>query len=646
STCFDLAGAITESGYDFHAFDEQMRVILGINPAALVMPRVGLIPSQAWLDANPDERMVHLNLQTNQFVARGGAHVSFNSLTWHAQMQPALRAFVLHAEERFGENIAGYHVAGGDCGEWSYIWAEMLSDFSKPQQEAYRRWLTGRYGIDAAVQAAWGDPQATLVGAEVPRDRVRPAGAGSILDPVKERRISDYLEFHSDTVAERIERFAGVAKDALREAGRTKIVAAFYGYHFWFSRFTTGYHDSGHHALARVLACPHVDAICAPGNYQDRHPGAMFSSQLIAGSVRLHGKLFYNEDDTRTFLTEPKAAWGRCPDLAGTVGVLERNVCGALTGGGTNWWMDQGGGWYHDAELMAAIGRMQRLAEGLLEGDRSSRAQVAVIVSQETSRYMWYDAALTESALIMQLAELGAMGAPFEVYDASDLERLFTGPDAAHVKLVIFLNCLYLSPGQRQAIHSHVARDGRTLLWVHAAGLVTEQGVSTDAMAELTGIRTGVYYMPWQAEVVTYLTGDRVTYGTHEIVGPVLYGDDPDARVHGWARLHVRRDPDMPGLLEKPMPGWWSFWSAAPNMPATLLRAIAQSAGVHVYSDAGDQVFAGPGLLAVHAAFDGQRTIRLPSRRPIRDAFTGEVFPPADEVALTMRRGETRVWRL
>jgi hypothetical protein len=463
---------------------------------------------------------------------------------------------------------------------------------------------------------------------------------------VKDRRVSDYLEFHSETVAATILRFAGTTKAALREAGRTKIVAVFYGYHFWFSRFTTGYHNSGHHALGRVLDSPDVDAVCAPGNYQDRHPGGMFSAQLVAGSVRLHGKLFYNEDDTRTFLTAPDSAWGRCPDVASTVGVLQRNFCGALTAGGTSWWMDQGGGWFHDARLMAAIAQMRGLAEELLEEDRSSTAQVAVIVSQGTSRYMWYDGGLTEAALTMQLAELGAMGAPFEVFDAGDLERLFAGPNAHRLRLVIFLNCLYLSPEQRRAIRTRVARDDRTLLWVHAGGLITEQGVSTEAMAEVTGIRTAIYETPWQLEVVSYLTGDRMTYGTHDSVGPVLYGDDAQAIVHGWARLHVRRDPDMPGLLEKKLSGWRSFWSAAPACPAALLRAIARSAGVHVYADTGDQVFVGPGLLAVHAAFDGQRTIRLPSPRTLTDAFTREIITAqAAEVTLTMRRGETRIWR-
>ena len=184
SVCSELTDGLAGPGvYDFRAFDEQMRTIIDINPQALVMPRVGLIPTQEWLDANPRERMVHFDLETNKMIARGGAHVSFNSPKWHAMMEPALRAFVLHVEQHFGENVAGYHVAGGDCGEWSYIWAERLSDFSEPQQEAYRWWLAERYKTDAAVQAAWGDPNATLAGAEVPRDRVRPPGAAPSSTP-------------------------------------------------------------------------------------------------------------------------------------------------------------------------------------------------------------------------------------------------------------------------------------------------------------------------------------------------------------------------------------------------------------------------------------------------------------------------------
>ncbi len=647
SVPFSLGQCIKADGtYDFGVFDAQTESLLKTDPYVLAMPRVDLTPTDAWLDANPEERMVHFDLAGKRSWNRGGGVVSFSSLKWRALMAPALRAFVRHAEGRFGDRVMGYHIGGGDCGEWSYMWADCLSDYSLPQRDAFRRWLRQRYGDDAKLKAAWQDDKATIDAAELPMDRVRPAGAWSIMDPVKNRRVADCLEFHSDVVADAIIDFNGYTREALREIRRTKIIATFYGYHFWFSRFACGYHNSGHHALLKVLERAEVDVMCAPGNYHDRHPGGMFTSQLIAGSVRLHGKLFYNEDDTRSFATPLDAAWGRCPDLATSIGVLRRNLVGALTSGGTEWWMDQQIGWFNDPGILKDIDAQRKVAEEILRGDRSATAQIAVIVSQESSRYMWYDGALTEASLIMQLSELGGLGAPFEIFDAGDLERLFIGGDASRFKMVVFLNCVYLTPEEREAIRTRVARDGRTLVWVYAAGIVTEGGVSTESMEKLTGIRTQFYDRGWPLEVASFYKGDRHTYGTAESVGPLLNGCDPDAKVHGWLRQHTHKDSDMPGLLEKDCGGWRSIWSAAPTVPARLLREFGRTAGVDIYSDCGDQVFTGPGLLAVHASFDGERTIRLPHAMTLQDMFTGETIAAADgKATVIMRRGDTRVWR-
>lgn len=653
SVPLELGKCIPRPGeYDFSLFDAHMASLLKTDPRALAMPRLDLTPSDAWLDENPEERMVHYDLAGLHSHNRGGGIVSFTSRKWRALMKPALRALIRYAEQRYGDHVMGYHVGGGDCGEWSYMWADCLSDYSQPQREAFRLWLIEAYGGDEGrLQAAWGDATVTFPTAEMPLDRVRTAETGSLLDPVKDRRISDFLVFHSEVVADALNEFCGTAKAAIREAGHTKIVASFYGYHFWFSRFACGYHNSGHHALQKVLACPDVDMLCAPGNYHDRHPGGMFTSQLIAGSVRLHGKLFYNEDDTRTCATPLDAAWGRCPDLRSTLGVLGRNLVGTAASGGTTWWMDQGIGWFDDRGILAGVADLTRLADALLHDDRSSTAQIAVIVSQESARYMRYDGALTEAALIMQLSELGAMGAPFDVVDAADLPQLFAGPAAANYRVVIFLNCLYLSPAERAAIRDRVARDGRTLVWSYAAGLVTEQGLSTQAMAEVTGIRVKLYDRPWPLEVVSYYTGDRHTYGTAERVAPLLNGHDPEARVCGFVRQHTHKDSDMPGLLEKDCGGWRSVWSAAPTLPAALLREISRGAGVNIYSDCGDQVLTLPGWLAVHAAFDGDRTIRLPDPATLVDFFTGETLTvpagqPAPRFTVAMRRGDTRIWKV
>jgi hypothetical protein len=183
------------------------------------------------------------------------------------------------------------------------------------------------------------------------------------------------------------------------------------------------------------------------------------------------------------------------------------------------------------------------------------------------------------------------------------------------------------------------------LLWICAGGLVTDEGLSLLASEELTGIRIG---MGAERDVLhsliveTCLTGTRIAYGVTGRVGPILWGDDPDANV--WGRLV---HPYRPGLLAKTVGASQSIWSAAPTLPSALLRTIARGAGAHVYCDSGDQVFRSERLLAIHACSNGERTIRLPAPMNVRDAITGEsVARGVTEFAVVTQRGDTPIWEI
>ena len=63
---------------------------------------------------------------------------------------------------------------------------------------------------------------------------------------------------------------------------------------------------------------------------------------------------------------------------------------------------------------------------------------------------------------------------------------------------------------------------------------------------------------------------------------------------------------------------------------STLLRNLCELAGVHLYAEAGDVVYANESYLAVHSAAPGRRTIYLPSRCRITDAFSGELVVKDD----------------
>jgi hypothetical protein len=292
---------------------------------------------------------------------------------------------------------------------------------------------------------------------------------------------------------------------------------------------------------------------------------------------------------------------------------------------------------------METFAGLQRFAaERLDDADRASTAQTAVIVSDASVARMRQDAALSDALVFRQMLECGALGAPFDTYRVEDLETLFAQPGSANYRFLIFLDTLYLSPRQRGTVERRVKRDGRTVLWVYAAGLVTDEGFSAEAMRDLTGFRLAFrratdFDLPM---VNSFLTGTRVVYGTERILDPIVCGEDAEATAAGWFV-----NTGDPGLLTRDFGGWRSVWSGAPAVPAVVLRHLARQAGVHLYVETGDQVLAGREFLAIHAGSDGERTVRLPAPCDVREADNGGwVGRGVAELRVKLRRGQTAIW--
>jgi beta-galactosidase len=651
SGCFGV-GRWVDGRWDFEADRKRFEYVLAANPQALILPRVGLHGARSpWSEAHPDEVQIDVHPHTG---AREPARwFSFSSPAARRVYGQALREFIRDCETRYGDHIVGYHLAGGATGEWSYGWRPALSDYCPAQEKAFRRWLRRRYQDDRQkLRHAWKQSDADFDTAAVPLVRARDETQLSLFDPATERPLIDYLTFHSEAVADAILYYCGLCKETLRELGRRKICGVFYGYHFKNMNRPANFHNQGHGAATPLLTSPDVDFFCAPYDYSGREPGTMYLSQLVAGSVRLHGKLYYCEDDTFTFLSkrEPHRSW--CPDRESSIGVLRRNLAGILRDGGTAWYMDCGGngppnpavqvdGWYRDEGLMLNFAAMQRLAsERLARRDLTTCAEVAVVVGGAGIAAQRQDPALADALLFHQVLDLAALGASFDTYRAEDLERLMRQPWAAAYRLVIFLDALILAPREREVIDRQLKRDGRTLLWVYAPGLVTDDAFSPEALHAATGFRLGLRRASEPLMVHCVVTGSRVLYGTERPVGPVVFGADPDAAVEGWFL-----NTGDPGFLARDFGAWRSVWSGAPAIPAVVLRHIARQAGVHLYVETGDQVLCERGLLAIHAGFDGERTVRLPRAGDVRDAFTGrEVGRGVREFRVSLRRAETAIW--
>jgi hypothetical protein len=105
-------------------------------------------------------------------------------------------------------------------------------------------------------------------------------------------------------------------------------------------------------------------------------------------------------------------------------------------------------------------------------------------------------------------------------------------------------------------------------------------------------------------------------WGTTNPIGPTLHVEDPDAVTLGQVVYALGRC--KPGFVVKTFKergaAWSSVYMATPDIPAPVLRGVARFAGVHLYNEDGDVLYATPELLSVHTVAGGPREFRLPSR--------------------------------
>jgi hypothetical protein len=270
------------------------------------------------------------------------------------------------------------------------------------------------------------------------------------------------------------------------------------------------------------------------------------------------------------------------------------------------------------------LAQFQELGTFALTLDRTPSADIAVILDDESFYYESLRNDLDLPLIFHQrLWGLARLGAPNDTYLLQDLleERL------PPYKLYVFLNAFQLSAERRAALDRRLKRDGRTALWLYAPGYLKD-APALDYMTELTGLRFGKGERPWNARMhvtnfnhpITEDLSQDLSWGIGGQIGPLFHLEDDEATILGETVYAQGRC--KPGFGVKTFPDWTSIYSAVPDLPAPVLRAIARFAGVHLYSEAGDVLFAGPQLLGVHTVAGGPRTFNLPrSVEVVHDLF-------------------------
>ncbi len=424
-----------------------------------------------------------------------------------------------------------------------------------------------------AAWRAWMIRQGKPDPVDIPPASVRErCSHGVFRDPVADAVAVDYWRFSNWLIGDTILYFARVAQEVLRH--RVPL-GVFYGYLFEHGQGRVP--DEGHLDFDRVFASPLLDFFIAPGSYHDRQLGGAGGFMVCLHSIQHHQKGFVQELDHRTHTCPGVTLLGKpapgyesgFPSREGTIAGLRREFALALVQRTSLWWFNIFGHIYDDPQVVEAVGQMHELWRALADRNDAPAAEVAVLADPESMYYLDARWPLLDDLLSRQRHGLGRIGTPYEVYSLADLATL----DLARHKLVLLPNLFVVDERKLHWLRQKVCTGGKTVVWVYAPGIITNGRYDPSHVERLTGIP------------------------------------------YGGKELRRRR-----------MEGFTSVLAPRPNLPAAVLRRLAAEAGVHIYSEAEEPLFASRRLLAMHTAAGGERHVVLPRWfRRVREVFSGRV---------------------
>lgn len=634
STLIELPCPLSEAGHALDEIDVRLRALLDADPDGFVMPRVVFLPARGWKREYPTE--------ISSYSGGASGDPSLTSFRFWQECERSLETLIHHLQDQvWGHRVFGYHL---ERGEW-FQPEDLGFDRSMANRDAFRDWLREKYDQNlVSLRAAWYDGDVQFHTAEIPPVPTKPNLQRAFFDTRRERCLIDFNEFTSESTANRLISLARVVKQA---AGHKALVSVCYGYTLEF-----GHGFSGHLALDRLLAEPSIDLICGPPSYRDRKPGGAASFPSPADTPALYGKLWLSEDDTKTYLApvqqDPEDFNPRLSDRFQTEQAQVRAMGKALVHGTAVNWMDLWGeGWLDEEATWERIRTFTQLLSAR-EGTHTT-PEVVALIDEKSLLHIQRGEPFFRRLSNGLRDTLQRAGVSYGLYLQSDLTSSHFPTGA---KLYLFLTPFRLTAVQREAIKDKLQGSRRTLAWLYAPGACDERPSIPAVMEEAATGTIGITLrqQPWNSEIGSRLTetGHVVTeripgreFGVRERLNPSFYVDDPGAAILG--EYH---GSGLPSLAVKDLGTWRSVFVGEPVLPLELLRGICRYAGVHLWTEGGDDVIdVGAGWVMIHGNRDGQRVLKLPARSALYDLTEQRLaMTDAFEYRFFLKAGATRLF--
>lgn len=559
------------------------------NTNALFLPRINLTPPAWWQSDNAslmlvDERGGH---------ASGVEGPSLASDIFIAACKDQLEKLIRYFHNSpYRSRILGYQTAYFSGGEWFYPDpAYHYWDYSDVNRLKFIAWLQTNYTDIDALNTAWHKSYASFTNVQIPStNEWLSADDGMFRDPAQQRAVPDYAQYHNNLVADRIAELGAHIKTL---TGGKSLAFAFYGYlgELTANGWHRGMAHSGHLGIKRLLASTNIDMLCSPVSYFDRQPGGPANLMSVVDTVGLAGKLYLQEEDSNTYLSDPSSnpdqyntwfstAWD-------TLHCLRRDYGNVLAHNQAMWWCDLwADGRFNTNDIWTNNALLVGTSSNVLAKLQPFQPQIAVCFDEETFFWLKSDSYDLNLANVYQLRSVfQSIGAAVGYYLIEDLPKI-----PASARLLVFANTHRLDSA-KQSLLNQAKTNGRTLLWLYAPGYVNETNLSVNGMAaatRFTFVRNPALISP-TIKIVAGSTSPIATdlanhiFGAQNAISPTFYISPVASGADVLGRYTAN---NQPALVAKDYGTWKSVFCGAPMPSLPVLRSIARYAGVNLLADA------------------------------------------------------------
>ena len=443
---------VWDETYLWGIVDEQFDLVIRQNEKAKFIVMID-VNSPIWLARRIDRR-----------YGMGGDSYNepSNSLCmkeWRELTEKMIKAYVNHMEERYGDRVVSYMIAGGGTSEW-YCLSQGRAVMQKEQ--AWEKWLKDK----------------NLPNWEIPTHKQlrSPKYKNLYFDPQTQQANIEYRRFTEYVISQGVEDLQKIVRDIV---GDKKQVGAFCGF--------IPVSLSGKLDNRMTFSSPTTDFVGSPGGYDNRDLGEGGGANAPIKSIKIRGKHYFQEIDHRTHTynadLSPHIKIVMGPHFKGAKNqaesnaILKREFSHAIIWQNSLWCFDMWGGIFRTPETMEVVKKSHQLWQKHKNDKLPIKAEIVCIIDPDSCYYgRFIDYTHAKKAVSM-------VGAPYESIFFDDIEKV----DFSKYKMVIFPHSFEITPKKKEILDKYVFKDNKTVITMGGFGITNGIDIDPSRIVKLVG---------------------------------------------------------------------------------------------------------------------------------------------------------------